>query len=145
MYSVEKILLLLREYLNIRDIQRLGEYFCIEPSAIYTWKKRNKITNPSKILAKHPEIRHEWLTLGEGPMLRSDIDTSGILSNNVESGGIGIVGSTISGKGKVVNQTATIQEGMHLSSEEETLIKLIRRKDKGGDLTLQLIEHVSKM
>lgn len=34
---------------------------------------------------------------------------------------------------------------MQLSSEEETLIKLIRRKDKCGDLTLQLIEHVSKM
>jgi hypothetical protein len=78
-------------------------------------------------------------TYGKNPVTSS----VGVGWGKAES--VGVMGATVSGKGKIVHQTATIHEGMQLSSEEETLIKLIRRKDQAGDLTFQLIEQISKM
>lgn len=143
--KVKAILDSLVAHANVQGIKGLANSLGKPPSTLYGWIRNGKIFDTGSVLSKYPEIRVEWLVTGEGPMLRRDFPATNAISGNVDSGGVGIVGSTISGKGKVVHQTATIQEGMQLSSEEETLIKLIRRKDKVGDLTFQLIEQVSKM
>jgi hypothetical protein len=70
--DVEYIFNALIKHTKTKDIQRLNSFLELAENTLYTWKKRNKIAKPYKILSKLPEINVEWLRTGEGPMLLAD-------------------------------------------------------------------------
>jgi len=70
--DVEYILNELIKHTKTKDIQCLNSFLELAENTLYTWKKRNKIAKPYKILSKLPEINVDWLRTGEGPMLLAD-------------------------------------------------------------------------
>jgi hypothetical protein len=77
MTIAKKVLLALADYLNVKGIQGVAEYFEEDKNKFYAWSKRGVIADTGVILGKCPEIRKEWLETGEGEMLKLPIVSEG--------------------------------------------------------------------
>lgn len=72
MNKAEKILLALRDHLNLKNYRELADYLDIKTTTIYGWIRNGNIGDCGKVLAKCGYINLEWLETGKGPMMIID-------------------------------------------------------------------------
>lgn len=137
MADINKILLALKDFFNVKTDQQLAGKLGVSKNTVYTWTRRGKIGDARSIVRANPFLSFDWLETGEGPMVIID-------KNNIDS-----LPSNWSANYKEESRSkiaATIEPGPNRKKELQSINE--RRSEKmedDGDSIGDLIAKTAKV